>query len=128
MAYFICDIDSGGGHNYSTDEQKIGTWIDGKTLYERTFYSTTKFGSGDTALVLNNQIPSNIDVIDIKTQLNIEARDGGKVYKFATTSAGWFAAYYDISNNTFYAKQTLSIVSHVTDSLIYIILRYTKTS
>jgi len=27
----------GGGHNYSTTEQVIGTWIDGSTLYEKTF-------------------------------------------------------------------------------------------
>lgn len=26
-----------GGHNYSTSEQVIGTWIDGSTLYEKTF-------------------------------------------------------------------------------------------
>lgn len=31
---------SGGGNNkniYSTDEQKIGTWINGKPLYQKTF-------------------------------------------------------------------------------------------
>lgn len=27
---------SGEPHNYSTDEQVVGTWIDGKTLYEKT--------------------------------------------------------------------------------------------
>lgn len=27
---------SGGGVNYSTDEQLIGTWIDGKTLFQKT--------------------------------------------------------------------------------------------
>lgn len=26
-----------GMHHYSTDEQVVGTWIDGKTLYEKTF-------------------------------------------------------------------------------------------
>lgn len=29
-------------HNYSTEEQVVGTWIDGKPLYEKTVY----FGSG----------------------------------------------------------------------------------
>ena len=28
---------SGEPHNYSTDEQVVGTWIDGSTLYEKTF-------------------------------------------------------------------------------------------
>lgn len=28
---------SGGSHNYSTDEQIVSTWIDGKPIYEKTF-------------------------------------------------------------------------------------------
>ena len=28
---------AGGLHTYSTEEQEIGTWIDGKTIYERTY-------------------------------------------------------------------------------------------
>lgn len=40
IAYFIKDAGGGGGgsssHNYSTTEQVIGTWIDGKPLYEIT--------------------------------------------------------------------------------------------
>lgn len=28
---------SGEPHNYSTDEQVVGTWIDGSTIYEKTF-------------------------------------------------------------------------------------------
>lgn len=30
----------GGGHAYSTTEQVVGTWIDGKTLYEKTVSET----------------------------------------------------------------------------------------
>lgn len=35
-------LEEGGGggsskHEYSTEEQEVGTWIDGKTMYERTF-------------------------------------------------------------------------------------------
>ena len=41
IAYFIKDAGGGGGgsssHNYSTTEQVIGTWIDGKPLYECTW-------------------------------------------------------------------------------------------
>ena len=28
------------GHNYSTNEQVVGTWIDGKPLYEKTLAIT----------------------------------------------------------------------------------------
>ena len=32
-------VSGGGGseHNYSTTEQAVGTWIDGSTIYEKTF-------------------------------------------------------------------------------------------
>jgi len=36
----IYDIPSGGGssgHTYSTTEQVVGTWLDGSTIYEKTF-------------------------------------------------------------------------------------------
>lgn len=31
--------------HYSTDEQVIGTWIDGKPLYRKTFHKTTSFNN-----------------------------------------------------------------------------------
>lgn len=45
MAWFNAGLSSAGGgggggsstHNYSTNEQVVGTWIDGSTVYERTF-------------------------------------------------------------------------------------------
>lgn len=43
MAFFPCIKLGGGGssgHNYSTTEQVIGTWIDGKPLYEKTIVYT----------------------------------------------------------------------------------------
>lgn len=43
ILYKIIGISFGGdgGHIYSTDEQVVGKWIDGSTLYERTFKPTT---------------------------------------------------------------------------------------
>ena len=47
----IYDIPSGGGssgHTYSTTEQIVGTWIDGKTIYEKTveFQTPKQFSNG----------------------------------------------------------------------------------
>jgi hypothetical protein len=38
------------GHNYSTDEQVIGTWIDGKPLYEKTIIVNHPAINGVTTL------------------------------------------------------------------------------
>ena len=34
--YRTTDQGGSGGHNYSTTEQVVGTWINGKPLYEKT--------------------------------------------------------------------------------------------
>jgi len=43
-------IQSGNGHTYSTQEQVVGKWIDGRPIYERTFvvpnFSATSVASG----------------------------------------------------------------------------------
>ena len=38
-------------HHYSTTEQVIGTWIDGKPLYERTYEGTTSASSAVTVMI-----------------------------------------------------------------------------
>ena len=56
--------------NYSTDEQVVGTWINGKPLYQKTLTGTTPSASGDVATGLTNienifivsgYIPDNIN-------------------------------------------------------------------
>lgn len=45
-------------HNYSTEEQVVGTWIDGKPIYEKTFN--------------NLQLPNRADYLIDLSSLNIE--------------------------------------------------------
>lgn len=47
--------------HYSTDEQVIGTWIDGSTLYETTFHNVTVHNTGDTLI----PTPSNWNVVKL---------------------------------------------------------------
>jgi len=44
-------VNGGIGHNYSTTEHVIGTWIDGKPLYEKTFVANF---TGATSIELEN--------------------------------------------------------------------------
>lgn len=43
-----------GGHNYSTSEQIVGTWIDGKPLYEKTFSLNYDIAVADWTLFDNS--------------------------------------------------------------------------
>ena len=47
--------------HYSTDEQVVGTWIDGSTLYETTFYNVTVHNTSDTLI----PTPSNWNVVKL---------------------------------------------------------------
>ena len=59
-AYYTKKSDSaikvGTGTDYSTEEQIIGTWVDGKPLYQKTFVTTTPANNTDTLIV---ELPSN---------------------------------------------------------------------
>lgn len=54
MLYKVYGLNFGGsGHTYSTTEQVVGTWIDGKPLYEQVIhYTTTPTGDGWTMISL----------------------------------------------------------------------------
>lgn len=50
---------------YSTEEQKIGKWIDGKALYRKTIIDTSRIGSGET-LLINHGISNIKEITNVK--------------------------------------------------------------
>lgn len=52
----------GSGEHYSTTEQVIGTWIDGKPLYQKCFTGTLT-SSERIATILESDISSDLDKI-----------------------------------------------------------------
>jgi hypothetical protein len=109
----------GGGHNYSTDEQVIGTWIDGSTLYEKTIEYTSSIGTGWTTLYQD----TSISIKDYKASIII-GNDGSAVLN----------VYQRASNNYF----TTTTLANGNGLRIYnsgdtrlggtITIQYTKTS
>ena len=57
------------GHVYSTDEKVVGKWIDGKTLYEKTYIGTGS-STDSTDYFFDNDIV-NLDII---VECNITAK------------------------------------------------------
>lgn len=51
------------GHNYSTDEQVIGTWIDGKPIYQKTIFFNPVMYVSSTAWSATNEDVSNVENI-----------------------------------------------------------------
>lgn len=71
----LLDVNSGGGGgssiHYSTTEQVIGTWIDGKPIYQRVITGlslTTNRGTAYTITIQDHGIEQFIDSICLSTQ------------------------------------------------------------
>ena len=104
---------SGGGVNYSTAEQVIGTWIDGKPLYQKTFDLTSDVN-----------IPSNT-----WTDVNI-SNSGMKalIYIICANNAGaalcGFSATLNTSGNNIRILQSRNAAVGVR----YVTIQYTKNT
>lgn len=101
-------------HNYSTEEQIVGTWIDGKPIYEKSYILN------NINLLRGNNIfdtIENAEIINSKgiiNEYNIPFANGGEYVMFIHSNNGiglW-------SNNGFY-NQTVNII---------LTINYTKTT
>ena len=105
-------------HNYSTTEHAIGKWIDGKTIYEKTWDvgSVTLNGSSFTDV-------TDISADGIESIINVagacDTNSGG------TISWSGMCAY--IPTNAQYVKM-MSYRNSGTSTVRYITLQYTKTT
>jgi hypothetical protein len=120
---FVNANESGGStHTYSTTEQVIGTWIDGKTMYEITI-------PFNTTASMNQSI--DISGLNIDTPLFAELTAHCQLNGTDWSTGGYFQDTYDglncyVTSN----KQTLVIRSkqNYPRGIGYCVLTYTKSS
>lgn len=119
----IYDVPSGGGgsgsENYSLTEQAVGTWVNGKTLYQKTIY----IASVTTGTSYNHNI-TDVDEIFIY---------GIK----ADRNTGWFSSGHVFVDASDYVAEDFSIIPSKTALFAYVFgctikecyvtVRYTKT-
>ena len=108
-------------HNYSTDEQIVGTWIDGKPLYEKTIART--FASDESYTVFT----SGIDIAFIQSCF----------FEYTSGSSRYMSPYYissastsnNISLNSDVLSGALNLVNQTRSSKYFVVtVRYIKTS
>ena len=121
-------------HKYSTDEVAIGTWIDGKTIYRKTF---TKSPTSDQAT--GNQVTINVATISGLTNV-IDIQATAKLANYNNTSVPIYikipfsemwrsnsasASYVD---NVYVEGTALKIHANncTPDDIYYITVEYTK--
>lgn len=112
--YFITDA-SIDGHNYSTDEQIVGTWVDGSTMYEKSI-SVTSLAMDVGWKVIGN-IAGIKDFIDCKQCL----KSSDNIYTYSNLTA-----YYNYNNGDIGLYNDLG--GNMGNMTGYVTVRYTKTS
>lgn len=120
---------SGGGsntHNYSTSEQVVGTWIDGSTIYEKT-YTIPNLSSNYSQVDLG-LLTSSINLIWIHEGFGFNAPYGtGNVMPYSDSSAAGemgIIGYIVKNNNT--VEYHYRAGSYIENGTAYITFRYTK--
>lgn len=117
--------------NYSTTEQVVGTWIDGKPLYEKTYYETAPTTSGSSFVGKNIDVSAlNIDKGFIHNAVSYTPVTGGTNMEnlpLIETGGKLMKCYLDITteHNIIAITSNTSIRSGCD---IYITIRYTKTT
>lgn len=119
--YTGAEIDSLLGENYSTEERIIGTWVDGKPLYETTLHITgSQMGTVSTT---NKKISHNIANAD-----KIWISDG---FLTDTSNCGYYLNTYNrgifVDRTYFYIGLTSGSIDY-SGRTVYARVRYTKTT
>lgn len=105
-----------GGVNYSLEERKIGTWIDGKPLYEKTI----NFGNLPNATT--KEVPHGIENVDEIWVYDGYVKGASSSIQSVWSGSSWY--------NFYASKQhVICLTSSERDSIVgVVIVRYTKTT
>ena len=112
---------SNGGVSYSTAEQVIGSWIDGKPLYQKTFKIPLDGVTLNTNIDYNHNISNVENVVDIigtSVDVNNESRP-------LTATSDTYYCYVRRANRTRIRYYT---TFNASGSYLYVTLQYTKTT
>lgn len=112
---------------YSTNEIKIGKWIDGKDLYRKVITATPNIANATTSSSFDIDI-ANVDQVFIKDTTKIaDTSSSGYVYTFPfLTGSVTIGGYISVLTNklTFYVRKTNNVGFYA----IRLVLEYTKTT
>lgn len=119
-------VNGGSINGYSTTERIVGKWLDGKNLYEITFYTNTSISPSGNYIFAHNI--SNIDFIKVKEAFVFDT-GAKKGYSLPVTlyeshsSNDNLSVKVDSTNITFYMQTGWG-----SSWVKYVVLQYTKTT
>lgn len=105
-----------GLHHYSTTEHVIGTWIDGKPLYEKVFAFSQRTTISEGSWVDTEFLTGDISVVVFVSGIDIQSNKGTAWHFLGADVTGTYIKLYqnrDLSKNI---------------ALTHFIMQYTKTT
>ncbi len=105
--------------HYSTEEHVIGTWIDGKPLYEKTITGTTSATSDNTIL-------ANLQGIDNVVNMTGYIKGTGRIITSYVNSSNYVSFYYSTETYNLIVWHPNSATFHGKETAVTI--QYTKTT
>lgn len=118
----IYNVGGGSGNSYSTTEQVVGTWIDGRPLYQKTFYVPEAWQSTSGIILDSGFVPSVYDqyfMTDVHMMVNNDYMNGNGQF-----GGAGMEIYYRESSGLGYINASDS----VSISDLYLTIRYTKVA
>jgi hypothetical protein len=115
-----------GGQNYSTTEQLVGTWIDGKPLYQKTYSGTIPMGadSGSTNIFADSATISIIESGFVISGYIIQNTDFYMINSIGFESMRQNVIFISKNNNSIRGRVTVEYVG----CPIVVTIQYTKTT
>ena len=117
---------SNNGHTYSTDEQVVGTWIDGSTIYEKTISISSVVKDGSWHTVQHNI--SNLDKA-IKLQ-GIAINSLNEYYAVPSSRAAILDPDVPLAISLIVDRTNIRYMNNWINNVseLYITIQYTKSS
>ena len=111
---------------YSTEEVKIGTWIDGKPLYRKIISSTSPNVTKENENI-TKKIPVNVDIKFGFIEKAFYKDDSGNIVNipFIMTGGQVIKAYLNVQDNNIVLT---SNTQYTNDKPVSIVINYTKTT
>lgn len=111
--------------NYSLEEQVIGSWIDGKPLYEKTIITIAPSTSANGTMA-NSKIDVTSYNIDTPIVVNCFARWNGSTLPIPYSTFAGHKLKVQFDNNSSLA--VINEFKEYNNADIYVVLQYTKTT
>lgn len=112
----------GAIQNYSTEEQVVGTWIDGKPLYQKTVETTNIPSSGNAELTDFTRIFANLNIDTIFKSSSYAIRAGVSLSEYFVSADDCFSLATFPTTVWYKHKSNASITK------VVLTIQYTKTT